>query len=154
MNKLSSSTTFLTKKVFPIFWFGFLSIFFLFSVATITTAGASFKTIPLVVFPIVMAAFGYFLMKKLVFNLIDQVYDEGSTLLFVNAKEEVRISLKDIKNISFRYYRSSLVIISVRHDTKFGNKLSFVPVMDSNPFKKHKDVVNLIDRIDVAKGLQ
>ncbi|MCP5381044.1 MAG: hypothetical protein H6912_01620 [Kordiimonadaceae bacterium] len=150
MKRLSSTTTFIIKKVFPAFWFGFLSLFFLFAVATITTEGASYKTIPLIVTPIVMAAFGYFLMKKLVFNLIDQVYDEGSTLLVVNAKEEVRISLKDIKNISFQYYRPTLVIISVGYNTKFGNKLSFVPAWEFGLYKKNKDVVNLIDRIDAA----
>jgi hypothetical protein len=34
-----------------------------------------------VVMPIFMAAFGFFIMKKLVWDLIDEVYDEGATLL-------------------------------------------------------------------------
>ena len=51
--------------------------------------------------PICMAVFGYFIMKRLVLDLIDEVYDEGTTLLFRNRGKEVRVSLKDIKNVSY-----------------------------------------------------
>ena len=80
MKKLTSKSTFFNKKVFPLFWFGFLGVFFLTSLL-----GHLEENGPPVMFliaPLFMAIFGYFIMKKYVFDLADEVYDEGESLLF------------------------------------------------------------------------
>jgi hypothetical protein len=44
------------------------------------------------------------------------------------------------------------VTISVRHKTEFGDELSFSPPGSLIPFKKNKEITELIDRIDRARG--
>ncbi|WP_299803220.1 hypothetical protein [uncultured Shewanella sp.] len=150
MKKLTSKSTFFNKKIFPTIWFGFLAIF----VITSLFAGGDNGPGPMfVVMPIFMAVFGYFIMKKLVFDLIDEVYDEGDSLLFKNSGKEVRVSLRDIKNVSYQTMMNPpKVTLSLRHETDLGSELSFSPPMSFIPFKKNKDIEELIDRIDQARG--
>ena len=82
MKKLSSRSTFFHKRIFPFIWFGFLGFFVL--TALFADRKHSSADIMLFIVPVFMAAIGYFIMKKLVFDLIDEVYDEGSSLLFKN----------------------------------------------------------------------
>jgi hypothetical protein len=106
-----------------------------------------------IIMPLIMAAFGYFIMKKPVFDLINEVYDEGASLLFKNGQKEVRVNLNEIKNVSYSVMVSPpRVTISLRRITEFGDELSFSPPMSFIPFKKNPDIVELIDRIDKARG--
>jgi len=58
-------------------------------------------------------------MKKLVFDLADEVYNEGSTILFRNKGKEVRVNLKDIKNVSYSAMMSPpRVTLSIRYNTE------------------------------------
>ena len=150
MKKLSSKTTFIFKKLFPLLWFGFLIIFLCVGLfANIAGNGPGFMFI---VIPIGMMVFGYFLMKKLVWDLLDEVYDEGTTLLFRNKGAEFRVNLKDIKNVSYTTMMNPpRVTLSIRYQTELGDELSFSPPASWVPFKKNKDIELLIDRIDKAR---
>ena len=151
MKKLTSKTTFLYKKLFPFIWFGFLSIFL--CVGLFANISGDGPGIMFVVIPICMIVFGYFLMKKLVWDLIDEVYDEGTALLFRNRGKEFRVNLKDIKNVSYAtMINPPRVTLSIRYTTELGDELSFSPPASWNPFKKNKDIEVLIDRIDKARG--
>ena len=99
MNRISSRSTFVTKRVFPTVWFGFLVLMFLGSL----TGVLSGRTVPapLLIVPLVMAAFGYFLMKNLVFDLVDEVWDAGSELVVKNKGRETHVVLSDIVNVSY-----------------------------------------------------
>ena len=100
-----------------------------------------------------MMIFGYFLMKKLVWDLIDEVYDEGTVLLFKNRGTEFRVNLKDIKNVSYTtMVNPPRVTLSIRYLTDLGDELSFSPPTSWIPFKKNKDIEELVDRIDKARG--
>jgi hypothetical protein len=153
MKNLSSQSTFFYKRIFPTIWFGFLVFFLfagLFSNATRRGPGLMF-----VVVPIGMAILGYFIMKKLVWDLIDEVYDEGTSLLFRNRNQEVRVNLKDIKNVSYTTMTNPpRVTLSIRHNTALGDELSFSPPASWVPFKKNEDIERLIDRIDEARGVR
>lgn len=151
MIKLTSKVTFFYKRVFPLIWFGFLGFFIfvgLFSTATQKGPGVMFLVVP-----IGMAIFGYFIMKKLVWDLLDEVYDEGNSLLFRNGNQEVRVNLKDIKNVSYSTMTNPpRVTVSVRYKTVLGDELTFSPPASWVPFKKNEDIERLIDRIDEARG--
>src|SRR6202011_1403572 len=96
MKKLSSDFTVFHKRVFPVLWFGFLVLFVVAGLAH-GVAGAN----PMfLVIPFAMAAFGYFLMKKLVWDLVDEVYDGGDYLVVRNRGEESQIPLSAIVNVS------------------------------------------------------
>lgn len=145
--------TFFYKKVFPTLWFGGLSIFLIYSI--ISPGEIDNNTpFPDYIFPLIMMIFGYFLFKYLVFDLADEVYDEGMNLLFKKGKKEARIKLTDIKNIS--YSESSQpprVTVSSRTETPLGSDIKFIPVTNIIPFGGNKKINELIDRVDRARQL-
>src|SRR5574340_1612845 len=140
MKKLTSNATFFHKRVFPLIWFGFLGVFL--CVGLISIASEKGPGVMFLVIPIVMAIFGYCLMTKLVWDLIDEVYDEGKRLLFRNEKQEVRVNLKDIKNVSYSTMTDPpRVTLNIRYKTPLGNELTFSPPASWVPFKKNADIV-------------
>jgi len=151
MKKLTSRATYYQKKIFPAFWFGFLGLFV--CVALVTGAVNSSLGLIFILVPAFMAAIGYVIMKKLVFDLIDEVYDEGETLFFRDKGKEVRVSLADIKNVSYSWRMSPpRVTLSICYMTELGDELTFSPTASFIPFRKNKDIEELIDRIDKARG--
>ena len=51
------------------------------------------------VVPVVLAIVGYQFMKRMAFNLVDEVFDLGDALLVRKGGQEERIALADIKNL-------------------------------------------------------
>ncbi|MES2308189.1 MAG: hypothetical protein V4507_04955 [Verrucomicrobiota bacterium] len=91
-------------------------------------------------------------MKKLVFDLIDEVYEEGDYLIFRNSGKEVKVHLRDIKNVSYQNIQNPpRVTITLRCETDFGKELSFAAPRSFIPFKKNKKIEELIDRIDLIR---
>ena len=143
--------TFFYKRVFPAIWFGFLILFV--AVPLVSSAGRN-TTLPLPFFimPAIMAVVGYFLMKKLVFVLVDEVWDDGDSLVIKNRGEEERIALSDVKNVSYSpFMNPPRVTLSLRRSTAFGNEITFNAPTRMVLFSKSPIIGNLIDRIDLAR---
>jgi hypothetical protein len=146
VTRISSSWTFFSKRVFPAVWFGFLAFFAFVGIAT----GAAAKNVTLLVLPLGMAIFGFFMMKRLVWDLADEVYDCGHALLVKNHGEEELVSLSNIMNVSVSTYvnppRISLRLIT---PGKFGSEIAFSPVTGFrlNPFAKNPVAEDLIQRV-------
>ena len=151
MNKVSSSP-FFHKKVFPILWFGFLA-FFALTIFTPLPKEINLDDMMLYAAPFLMAAFGYFLLKKIVFDLIDEVYEEGETLIFKNKGKTVRVDFREVREVKYKAHMNPpKVTISLRRETELGSQLSFRPLKNSAFLKKENpEVLDLIDRIDKAK---
>lgn len=150
MIRISSRSTFFHKKIFPAFWFGFLAVFIIF---TIVAFGVNSLAGLFLAAPVFIAIMGYFMMKKMVFDLIDEVYDHGDFLLFINSGKEVRINLRDIMNVRYSTILSPpKVTMSLRHETELGRELSFSPPAKKIPLQKNRDIEELIDRIERARG--
>jgi len=150
MRRISSRITFFNKRVFPVIWFGFVALAFL-----APLLGRKNKGGPLAGFlfvPIIMAAFGYFIMKKLVFDLADEVFDDGNTLVVRFGSEEERIPLSEIMNISYTNMSNpSRVTLTLRTPGRFGKEVSFSPPQSFVPFAKSPIVADLIERADAAR---
>ena len=148
MKKISGST-FYFKKFFPSVWFGFLAIFLVTSMA----GGASEESMMFLVVPVFMAVFGFFFFKKQLWDLADEVYDEGESLLFRKGGKEQRVQLKDIINISYAQMNSpERVVLQVRSEGAIGKELAFNPPMRFNPFSKNPIITELIERVDRARN--
>ena len=76
MQRVSSKATFFYKRIFPIMFF---AILLLVTVAPLLAGSRSGQFPPLQFFiiPAIMAVFAYFVMGKLVFDLVDEVWDDG-----------------------------------------------------------------------------
>ena len=151
MKKLSSKSTFFHKRIFPVIWFGFIGLFIL--VPLFAHQKDNGPPFVFIIFPLFMAGLGYFIMKKMVWDLVDEAYDEGDTLLFKNGDKQERVSIRDIKNISYSVLSNPpRVTISVRRNTVFSSEISFTPQVGFIPFKKNSDIEELVDRVDRARG--
>jgi len=150
MKKISSALTFFFKRVFPVLWFGLLALAFLVA-ATILFSGKKIDVMSLAV-PVILAILGYFLMKNMVFDLADEVWDAGDSIVLRNKGIEVRIPLADIINISYSVLTNPpRVTLSLREPSRLGKELSFSPPLCWFPFQKSPLVLDLISRVDEAR---
>jgi hypothetical protein len=131
----------------PVVLFGFLALF-------LATAFRTKSALPIGfwIFPILMAAFFYFLMKKLVLDLADEVQDAGDALIVRFGNEQQRIPLSEIINVSYSYMQNpSRVTLTLRNPCQFGKEVSFSPPARFVPFAKSPIVADLIERVDAAR---
>ncbi|MBU6475885.1 MAG: hypothetical protein KGQ70_07945 [Alphaproteobacteria bacterium] len=131
LRRISSKWTFFYKKVFPVFWFGIVvlvSAVGLFAVLHTQGAPAPVALIPFVG-PVLLALFGYVLMKILIFDLMDEVWDGGDHLVFVNRDERATVPLSGIINVSETFLTNpTRITLLLRDPCSFGREVSFTPV--------------------------
>jgi hypothetical protein len=151
MRRISSRMTFFYKRVFPAIWFGFLILFI--AVPLVSSAGRNATPPPpFFIMPAIMIVIGYFVMKKLVFDLVDEVWDDGDCLVIKNRGEEQRVAFSDIKNVSYSpFINPPRVTLSLRHPTVLGDEIAFNAPMRIVPFSTSPLIKDLIDRIDLVR---
>jgi hypothetical protein len=151
MHLISSKMTFFFKRVFPVIWFGFLLLLVAFGLLS-ASRGSPNSLIPFLIVPLLMGVFGYRFMKKVLFNLADEVLDAGNALVVRSGGQEERIALSDIKNVNYSPYMSPLqVTLSVRRHTVFGDSIAFCAPVSIVPFWSSPVIGDLIDRVDAAR---
>jgi len=94
-------------------------------------------------------------MKKLVWDLVDEVYDCGDSLLIRNGDEQVSIPFSEIINVSATLLvNPPRVTIMLANPGKFGEEISFSPIkkFTLNPFARNHLVDDLIIRVDRARA--
>jgi hypothetical protein len=154
MRRISSQWTFFYKFVFPIIWFGFIIVFLIVAIFVPTRSGQG-PSIPALIVPIIMLVIGYALMKKLIFDLADEVWDDGDTLVVKKGGQEQRIALSDIKNVNYSTMSSPpRVVLSLRRPSVFGDQVAFCAPIRFVPFATSPVIDDLINRIDVARQKQ
>jgi hypothetical protein len=154
VKKISSGMLFVTKKIFPVAWFGFLAVFFFMVVFAGGRGKAALPPVPFLLVPTLMAIFGFFLMKKLVWDLADEVYDGGDFLLIKKGSEEERVELSNIMNVSFSMLvNPPRVTLRLVTPGIFGQEIAFSPVTGFrlNPFARNPMVDDLVMRVDQAR---
>ncbi len=152
MKRISSRWTYFHKRVFPVIWFGILAL-----VSTVgwTTGKTTHATDVAVIMPIIMALFGYLLMRYLVFDLVDEAWDSGDYLVFKNKGLEETVRLDNIKNVSSStFINPPRVTLTLRTPNRLGKQITFSPPtpFTLNPFWKSPIVNELIQRVDRARN--
>jgi hypothetical protein len=150
MQKISTKGIFFIKWVYPLVWLGFLAFF----AAMLFTQGDYKENLIFLIVPFAMAVFGYFFMKKTVWNLADEVYDCGDSLLVRNRGTEEIIALSNILNISIsKYSKSHEITLRLENPGMFGSEISFCPKAPFAfiPFSKNLVFEDLAVRIDEAR---
>jgi hypothetical protein len=146
MHRISSRATFFSKRIFPAIWFGMLALI------AVTTLLAEKGPGPIgALFPVLMGLFGFLVMKKLVFDLVDEVWDAGTELLIRNKGREVHVPLTEIVNISYSPTNPQRATLSLRQPTTLGREISFVPPTRWVPFARSPVIDDLIQRVDAAR---
>jgi hypothetical protein len=149
--------TFFYKRVFPFIWFGILALFMAAPLlAQLTGGSTSGSPLPFFLMPAFMAVFVYFMMKKVVFDLVDEVLDGGDVLVVRNGTLEERVALADIMNVGYTpMMNPPRVTLSLRRPSIFGDRISFsapVSLASFMPFSTSPIIDELIQRVDAARG--
>jgi hypothetical protein len=152
MERISSRMTFFSKRFFPTIWFGFLGVFILVAFVGKNSKG----NLPpfALIMPLIMGAFGYFICKKLLWDLADEVTDSGDSLIVRFGHEQEQIPLTNIINVSYSYMiNPPRVTLTLRTPSRFGEEISFTPLQrfTLNPFARSPIVAELIRRVDAAR---
>ena len=154
MTRISSGATFFFKRVFPMMWFGFLIVFA--GVVIVSgAAGDDLGGVFMLAQVAFMAAIGLVIMKKLVWDLVDEVYDHGDYLVIRNRGDEARVELGDITHVNVStHLHPPRVRLRVSKPTRFGTEISFSPVhpFSINPFARNEVGEQLILRVDRARS--
>ncbi|HEY2628588.1 MAG TPA: hypothetical protein VGI57_05640, partial [Usitatibacter sp.] len=96
----------------------------------------------------------FILFRKVVWDLMDEVYDGGDYLLVKNGDKEDRIQLSNIMNVSAStMVNPPRVTLRLVTPCRFGKEVTFSPVrpFTLNPFAKNTIAENLIERVDKAR---
>jgi hypothetical protein len=154
MKKISSPMTTFHKKVFPAFWFGFLGLVLIGGITQGTTGNGNRMFL---LIPCVMALFGYVMMRKLIWDLVDEVYDGGDFLVVKNRGRAQQVPLTDVMNVSsstaMNPPRITLRLRGASASGPLGSEFSFSPIkaFTLNPFAKSAVAEDLIVRVDKAR---
>lgn len=154
MRQISSNQTFWLKRVFPVLWFGLITVFM--GIVIIASANSKAAAPPVFVLavPVLMMGVGYVLFRHLLFDLADKVFDTGDALEVHKAGQVVRVPLADLINVdSAPFVNPPRIVLTLRTETALGRKIAFSPKrpFSLNPFASNPIADELIDRIDQAR---
>ncbi len=153
--RISSRNTFFVKRVFPLLWFGFLAVFLVATLLAFRHASRNSPPVVIIFVPLFMLGFGYLLMRRLIFDLADEVYDEGDALQVRFGRQEESIRLDNIINISYAGFTNPpRVTLTLRQPGIFGKEVTFSPIQKlfgpllriTNPI-----VTDLIERVEATR---
>jgi hypothetical protein len=151
MQRISSKATFFHKRILPVLMLGFVLLFMTISF------GAAWRTgngppLPFFLAPIFIGVVMIFVFKKLVFDLVDEVWDAGDGLIVRNKGQEERIALSEIMNVNYSpFVNPPRVTLSLRSPSVFGDQISFCAPVRFVPFSTSPIIDELIKRVDAAR---
>lgn len=150
--RISSRQIYFMKRVFPLIVFGTLALFIAISfTAALRQPGFPY---PVLIAPLFVAGVFYFIFRRLIFDLADEVVDEGDALRVRIGSEEERIPLSQIINVSYAGMTNPpRVTLTLRHPVRFGREVSFSPIqrLAESLSGKNLLVSELIERVDAAR---
>jgi len=151
MRRISSKWTFFYKRISPVIFFGFLVVFIGIALLANLRSNSALDNIPFLIVAIVMTVV-FFISKKLIFDLVDEVWEDGETLVVRNSGQEQRIALVDIKNVNYSPLISPpRVTLSLRRPTVFGDEVTFCAPVRMVPLAPSPVINDPIERVDRAR---
>ena len=104
--------------------------------------------------PLCMAVLGYAIMKRVLFDLVDEVWDCGDSLLVKNKGVEYRFALSDFVDVGYTgFMNPPRITLSLRESSDFGPKVVFMTPIRLFPYSMPPVARDLRARIDQAPQL-
>jgi hypothetical protein len=149
---ISSRLTGFHKRILPLLIFLFLGL-----MGVIMMLDTSPRRPPkaLVLVPLFIGGLFFFLFRRLVWDLADEVYDCGDALLVRKDDEEVRIPLNNIMNVSVSTVMNPPRIgLKLIKPSRLGDQIDFTPIspFTLNPLARNPIGEDLMVRVHEAKG--
>lgn len=95
-----------------------------------------------------MAALGAYAMKTFLWDLADEVYDEGDALRVRRRGVEERVAMANVQDVTYANMRPARMTLHLVRAGRFGSRISFTPATSRgrNPFAKHPMMESLAMR--------
>jgi hypothetical protein len=141
-NTISSGMTGFYKK-FPIVWFAVLAMMVVMNFAD---DGWDIK-ISHILGPVILASFGFFMMRLMYWDLMDEVCDRGSYLLIRKGAIEEKVFFSDVLNVrpSTFFSNPPRITLELKKAGKLGSEIPFYPMGTS--------VYDSVSKSDIFKKL-
>lgn len=152
--RISSRNTFFLKKVLPGLLLGVVALGTVAPLLGLTRGARNAALWPALVIPLVVGVIIYVVLRRLVFDLADEVVDVGDALLVRFGEEQERIPLGEIINVSYAGITNPpRVTLTRRSAGRFGREVSFSPQQSflSPLFRPNPLINELIERVDAAR---
>jgi len=125
MHRISSSLTWWHKRVFPTIWFGALGLFFVAGVIGVIHEAIPAPTL---LIPLILAAFGYGLMRWLVFPLADEVWIEGDEIIVGNRGQEACFPIANIVDVEeWVMTNPNRIVLTLKEPCGIARQIVFSP---------------------------
>lgn len=156
MQRLSSRSTFFYKRVFPVFWFGIVAVGAVVAGTTVLGAHREVVAWPSLAVPVVMGIVGFALFRRLLFDLVDEVWLDGNELVVVQRSERTRVPLANVMNVNSSVMTNPprITLMLRTASSRLGETVSFMPTGPRgllNGFKPDPIATDLIQRIDALR---
>lgn len=158
MNRISSRMTYYYKNIMPLMFFGLIAVFIGVSFFMTNKNGEpASPPLAFFVFIVIVGGIIFMVLKKLVFDMADEVTDGGDFLTVRFGREEDQIVLKNIVNISYSFSRPPRALVTLRQPCKFGKEIAFCPITpvgsDLFRFMRFRNAIidDLVQRVDAKR---
>ena len=100
-----------------------------------------------------MAVIGYVVMKFLVFDLVDEVWDCGDSILVRNKGTEFRFAMSDFMNVAYAGFQNPprITLSLCEPSDVLGTDVAFMPPFRFFRYRKPPIATDLMARIDEAR---
>jgi len=150
MQRISSRNTFFLKRIAPIIAFvGLLLFLALPFIGGRPPLAWAFVSAGILAF---VGVVGWFILKKMIFNLADEVFDDGDTLLVRNQGREERIQLSEIAAVRCnKFFPPDKVTLILKESGGFGKEIAFLQPAFV-PLVNAPVIQSLINRIEAKRA--
>jgi len=151
MKKISSDKTFLHKSVYPLFMLVVSGAMLLIFVGTmVREREISFVVLGFIGLAIVYVYSEY---RKRAVDLVDEVWDDGDTLVLKNGGREERVAISNISKLRYGGLgNANFVALTLREPCAFGQTIRFVPLRKMYRLFKNPLIMDLATRVKHAAG--
>ena len=152
MKKISRDESFFWRKVDPKISFVFLGFIFLVQIGLFIVQGRTKENVYGLIIAASLITAELLYRKIFVFDIIDEVFEDGESLVFRQRGKTARVLFSEIEKIHYEtLWRPQKVTVTVSRKTELGRVLRFYPPRVGWLYEYDQDVKALIDRIDEAK---
>jgi hypothetical protein len=156
MRRLSSTMTVFYKRVFPVIWL-LLLVLPILALRNIPTR-SGYPLWPSFVPTLMIFIVGFVLYRKLISDLVDEVWLDGDQLLVKNRGQQARTALADVININASTLTNPRrITVMLRTDSRFGRHVTFIPASPigfMSAFKPDPIATELIERVDAIRQVR
>jgi hypothetical protein len=140
-----------------VLWFGVIASLTLLDL--LPSGRSRFEAVPMLAGPMTMIIVGYVLFRRLIWGLVDEVWDDSDALIVKNAGAEERVPLSDIINVGYSSFTNpERVTLTLREAGPLGKEITFMPLSAGFWFRwlsRNPIIDELIQRVDeVRRGVQ